>query len=184
MPGIPGTPDAPLATDGYTFTHEQLALYGAFELQVLEEFLRRPVSPESDALLADVCRRICRKIGWEEAVPLGHIRRFLTDFYTAERADLERGQLFGKLRADKTAAQKSAAQHNEIRRNGASVEHSNQTVEAHTLLDRAQVGVDDGNHHAAEGLRRHADQSESEQKEREVSEQPGGDKARDNDKKP
>lgn len=88
---------------GYTFTHEQLEIYGAFELQVLEEFLRKPSSAQTDQLLGDVCLKICRKIGWHEVVPPGETRRFLSDFYAAERANLERGQLFSRLRADKTA---------------------------------------------------------------------------------
>ena len=90
----------------YTFTHHQLAVYGAFELQVLEEFLRRPDSKETQKLLEDVCRKICNKIGWEEDIPEASVRLFLTDFYTAERAELERGQLFGRLRADKNAGKK------------------------------------------------------------------------------
>ncbi|MDL2210888.1 RDD family protein [Desulfovibrio sp. OttesenSCG-928-O18] len=91
----------------YVFTHEQLAVYGAFELQVLEEFLRRP-EQETGALLEEVCRKICRKINWEGDIPPHDVRRFLSEFYTAERADLERGQLFGKLREDKTAGKKLA----------------------------------------------------------------------------
>ncbi len=90
----------------YVFTPEQLAAYGAFELQVLEELLRRPQTDEADRLLAEVCQKICNKIGWPDAIPAAEVRRFLTDFYAAERADLERGQLFGRLRADKTAALK------------------------------------------------------------------------------
>ena len=86
----------------YAFTHEQLAVYGAFELQVLEEFLRQPDSPSSRKQLEDVCLRICRKICWPETVPPEEVRMFLTDFYAAERADLERGQLFGKHKKDKT----------------------------------------------------------------------------------
>jgi hypothetical protein len=34
-------------------------------------------------------------------------RRFLTEFYAAERAALEREQLFGRGRADKTGADKA-----------------------------------------------------------------------------
>ena len=90
--------------ENYVFTHEQLAVYGNLELQVLEEILRRPANAENDRLLAEVCGKICRKIGWEEPVPPKDVRRFLNDFYAAERADLERGQLFGRVRADKTAA--------------------------------------------------------------------------------
>lgn len=89
----------------FSFSHEQLAKYGAFELQVLEEFLRRPPSAGTQRLLEEVCRKICNKIGWEGGeIPPGRVRGFLTDFYTAERADLERGQLFGRLREDKNSA--------------------------------------------------------------------------------
>lgn len=91
-------------TVAYTFTHEQLEIYGAFELQVLEEFLRKPPSGQTDQLLGDVCLKICRKIGWDEVISPQNTRRFLSDFYAAERANLERGQLFSRLRADKTSA--------------------------------------------------------------------------------
>lgn len=93
-------------TPRYSFTHAQLAVYGAFELQVLEEFLRRPATRETQTLLDDVCQKICRKIGWKDMVPKAEVRRFLTDFYTAERAELERAQLFGHFRADKNAEKK------------------------------------------------------------------------------
>ncbi len=86
----------------YTFSHEQLAIYGAFELQVLEEFLRRPQSGQTDKILYDVSVKIRNKIGWKEEIPFADIRKFLTDFYAAERAELERDKLYGRLRADKT----------------------------------------------------------------------------------
>ena len=89
------------ARRAYSFTHAQLAVYGAFELQMLEEFLRRPPSVATEYLLAESCRKICRKIGWPDAVPPQDLRLFLTDFYAAERAELERGQLFGQAKADK-----------------------------------------------------------------------------------
>ena len=88
--------------ESYSFTHEQLAIYGAFELQVLEEILRRPHNEEVHKLLGEVCRKICNKIGWEHEIADNEAQRFLIDFYTAERADLERGQLFGRLREDKS----------------------------------------------------------------------------------
>lgn len=88
---------------GYSFTYEQLSIYGAFELQVLEEFLRRPPNLETQKALLEICGKICRKIGWPDSVPASEVRRFLMDFYAAERAELERGQLFGRLREDKTA---------------------------------------------------------------------------------
>ena len=96
-----------IAPETYAFTHEQLSVYGAFELQVLEELLRRPASPENERLLADVCAKICRKTGWKSPIPPQNIRRFLNDFYTAERADLERGRLFGRFRADKNSGNTS-----------------------------------------------------------------------------
>jgi hypothetical protein len=88
----------------YAFTRRQLEAYGAFELQVLEELLRRPPSMETNGILGQVCEKVTRKIGWEGAPPQGDARRFLTAFYTAERAHLEREQLFGVYRADKTSA--------------------------------------------------------------------------------
>ena len=85
----------------FRFTHEQLAVYGAFELQVLEEFLRRPASVETDRLLYEICSKISRKIGWSEQIPSAKIRQFLNDFYVAEREELERSQLYGHLREEK-----------------------------------------------------------------------------------
>lgn len=87
----------------FSFTEQQLRAYGAFELQVLEELLRRPDSPESKRVLNEVCEKICNRIGWTAPVPPQEVALFLRDFYTAERAFLEREQLFGKGRADKYA---------------------------------------------------------------------------------
>jgi uncharacterized RDD family membrane protein YckC len=90
----------------FRFTERQLAAYGAFELQVLEELLRRPPSPETDRLLQEVCSKICRRIDWQPPVEPQDSGAFLVDFYTAERAHLERRQLYGKPRADKHAAER------------------------------------------------------------------------------
>jgi uncharacterized RDD family membrane protein YckC len=87
----------------FSFTEQQLRAYGAFELQVLEELLRRPDSAEAVRVLDDVCDKICRKITWTAPVPPNQVALFLRDFYTAERAFLEREQLYGKGRADKYA---------------------------------------------------------------------------------
>lgn len=86
----------------YVFTRNQLDVYGAFELQVLEELLRRPASPDTSNVQQQVCSKICSKIGWTDPVPSSETRQFLKAFYTAERAHLEREQLFGHFRADKT----------------------------------------------------------------------------------
>jgi uncharacterized RDD family membrane protein YckC len=86
----------------YVFTRNQLDIYGAFELQVLEELLRRPASPDTSNTQQQVCSKICGKIGWADPVPPSETTQFLKAFYTAERAHLEREQLFGHFRADKT----------------------------------------------------------------------------------
>jgi len=85
----------------YAFTEPQLRAYGAFELQVLEELLRRPKSVETSRVLAEVRDKICHKIGWTAPLPPQDTELFLREFYTAQRAFLEREQLFGKPRADK-----------------------------------------------------------------------------------
>jgi uncharacterized RDD family membrane protein YckC len=85
----------------FTFTEQQLRAYGAFELQVLEELLRRPPTPAGSVVLREVCDKICHRIGWTSEVPQNQLVIFLRDFYTAERAFLERAQLYGKVRADK-----------------------------------------------------------------------------------
>lgn len=87
----------------FAFTPQQLQAYGAFELQVLEELLRRPHSAETLQVLDEVCDKICRKIGWSDPLPRRDVTVFLRDFYTAERAYLEREQLYGKAKADKYA---------------------------------------------------------------------------------
>ena len=85
----------------FTFTPQQLQAYGAFELQVLEELLRRPHQADSMQVLEEVCDKIRRKIGWTAPVPRRDVVAFLHDFYAAERAYLEREQLYGKARPDK-----------------------------------------------------------------------------------
>ena len=86
----------------FRFTDAQLKAYGAFELQVLEELLRRPETAESAQTLGQVCEMICRKIGWSAPVAGGQVVPVLRDFYAAERAFLEREQLFGNdMQADK-----------------------------------------------------------------------------------
>jgi uncharacterized RDD family membrane protein YckC len=87
----------------FAFSEQQLRAYGAFELQVLEELLRHPDTPEAKRMRGEVCDKICRRIGWTAPVPPEHVVPFLREFYTAERAFLEREQLYGKARADKHA---------------------------------------------------------------------------------
>jgi uncharacterized RDD family membrane protein YckC len=88
----------------YSFTPAHLSAYGAFELQVLEELLRRPRSAETMTLLGDVCGKICAKLAWPAPIPAADVVVFLTEFYSAERAFLERERLFGRHREDKSKA--------------------------------------------------------------------------------
>jgi uncharacterized RDD family membrane protein YckC len=89
--------------DGYTFTEEQLSHYGVYELQVLEELLRKAKDTlEYTDKLQTVFERIAAKIGWK--TPRGGLidtRRFLNDFYSAQRQHLEKQMLLGKKRQDK-----------------------------------------------------------------------------------
>jgi uncharacterized RDD family membrane protein YckC len=81
----------------YVFTDAQLAAYGEFELQKLEEVLRR----RDDLALIVVARTIRARIGWPEAE--GDDEAFLQAYYAALCGRLERNMLFGKRRADKYA---------------------------------------------------------------------------------
>jgi len=85
----------PLPGDGYRFGDAELAIYGEYELQVLERVLRegRP-----DAMHA-VYARICAKIGWQAGA--GDERAFLEAYYTQLRARLETGMRLGRRKADK-----------------------------------------------------------------------------------
>ncbi len=79
----------------YRFSDEELAIYGEFELQVLERVLR----DNRDDALAEVAQAICRKIGWSSGA--GDERAFLQAYYTQLRARLETGMRFGRRKADK-----------------------------------------------------------------------------------
>ncbi len=79
----------------YRFGEAELAIYGEYELQVLERVLRDN-RPEA---MADVAEAICRKIGWSAG--RGDERAFLDAYYTQLRARLEQGMRFGKRKADK-----------------------------------------------------------------------------------
>ena len=80
----------------FSFTQEQLDLYGIFELQVLEDLLRRTI-PLGTVL--EVARRIQAKIGWEGTAE--DPEAFLRAFYTAQRARLEQRMLLGERRERK-----------------------------------------------------------------------------------
>ena len=91
----------PDAGEGIRFTGQQLQIYGIFELQVLEDFLRQS-RPDDDPSWASIADRIRVKIGYQ--LPAGRppdARAFLEAFYKAQRHRLEADLAFGKRKASK-----------------------------------------------------------------------------------
>lgn len=91
---------APVAASdqAFTFTPQELAVYGEYELQTLERVLR----DGRGTALDDVADAISRKIG--RPYPTGAERVFLESYYLQLRAQLEQGLRLGKRKADKYAA--------------------------------------------------------------------------------
>ena len=88
----------------HAFTDEQLDVYGIYELQVLEEVLRRGRGAAGDReALKTVAERIRTKIAWTPPSGRADPEGFLKDFYAALRARLERRMLLGKRKEDKYA---------------------------------------------------------------------------------
>ncbi len=79
----------------YRFGEAELAVYGEYELQVLERVLRDN-RPEA---MSEVAEMICAKIGWTGGK--GDERAFLEAYYTQLRARLEQGMRFGRRKANK-----------------------------------------------------------------------------------
>ncbi|WP_295531817.1 RDD family protein [Novosphingobium sp. Chol11] len=79
----------------YRFGEAELAVYGEYELQVLERVLRDN-QPEA---MREVAEMICAKIGWTGGK--GDERAFLEAYYTQLRARLEQGMRFGRRKANK-----------------------------------------------------------------------------------
>lgn len=85
----------------WTFTPEQLDVYGIHELQVLEQVLRREPSLDRNLLLQEIADKIQAKIGWQPPVPPGLTEAFLKSFYAAQRGRLEHKMLLGVRRERK-----------------------------------------------------------------------------------
>jgi uncharacterized RDD family membrane protein YckC len=85
---------------GHAFSDAQLAIYGIYELQVLEGVLRiNPGDPAHRDVLRTVADKVRAKIRYD-----GNVlddERFLREFYAAQRAHLEQKLLFGQRRQDK-----------------------------------------------------------------------------------
>lgn len=89
---------------GFAFTEGQLAAYGVFELQTLEQVLRRseanPMRRRADDPVIAVAASIRRRIDFTG----GDDFAFLSAYYAALLARLERQTLLGKRRRDKYEA--------------------------------------------------------------------------------
>ncbi len=85
----------------FQFTQDELDAYGIHELQVLEDILRKNETNRDDSVIADVSRRIRRKIGWDVHKPFNDDLTFLQEYYAALRGRLEQGLLYGKRRETK-----------------------------------------------------------------------------------
>lgn len=83
------------AAQNYAFTPAQIAIYGVYELQTLENLLRK----SEPAARLTVAQAIIDKIGWSSDVP--DVDAFLNAYYAALRMHMEQGLLFGKRREDK-----------------------------------------------------------------------------------
>jgi uncharacterized RDD family membrane protein YckC len=94
LPDLAGDGETRLAD--FAFTQAQLDAYGVYELQVLEEVLRR----RDRKTMASVADRIRTKIAWtrrENEIDAD----FLSAYYAALRGRLEGRLLFGKRKKDK-----------------------------------------------------------------------------------
>lgn len=94
-------PVAAADTGRYRFTEAELAVYGEFELQTLEQILRE----NREAAVASVQETIAAKIGRAYTQDDGRDdpRGFLEAYYTQLRARLEAGMRMGRRKADKHA---------------------------------------------------------------------------------
>lgn len=107
LPDLAGDNNRAVPAAGVTpasveFTEEQLAVYGIYELQTLEDVLRRD-DANAAAAWSEVASRIQQKIAWQPSPGFGpeDSKRFLEAFYAALRGHLERRMLFGVRRRDK-----------------------------------------------------------------------------------
>lgn len=86
----------------FTFSPDQLGIYGRYELQTLERILRQPPkTPETRQGVSDVVRTIRRKIRYPDQIAPSDEWEFLTEFYRKQREFLESRQLFGDSRENK-----------------------------------------------------------------------------------
>jgi len=84
------------------FRPAQLGVYGIYELQVLEDVLRKRMQPGGKEAVAAVAKRIKVKIEWNDTMQgTAPDHTFLERFYAAQRKHLEQQLLFGKRKERK-----------------------------------------------------------------------------------
>jgi len=100
LPDLVDETAAKIARPFYTFTDEQLSVYGIYELQVLEGVLRTDARQVAHF---EAVHTVAERIKWKikYGAPVGDNERFLREFYAALRAHLEQKMLFGHRREDK-----------------------------------------------------------------------------------
>lgn len=89
----------------FHFTRAQLSIYGIYELQTLENILRRE-GKDRNKLFDEVVGKIQTKINWEISHSHAEAAEFLRTFYSALRRHLESDMLMGKRKENKFASPK------------------------------------------------------------------------------
>ncbi len=97
----PGQAATVASARAYAFGDAQLAVYGIYELQVLEGVLRGQADRAHAVAIQTVAEKIRAKIAYDQPVTDDEV--FLRDFYAALRGHLEQKMLFGHRREDKHA---------------------------------------------------------------------------------
>jgi uncharacterized RDD family membrane protein YckC len=85
---------------GFSFSNEQLAVYGEYELSVLADLLRNTDVGRFERVEL-VVDKIQAKINYQPRLQPPQYEKFLHDFYSSLRSHLEQRMLFGKRKADK-----------------------------------------------------------------------------------
>ncbi len=86
----------------FHFTREQLSIYGIYELQILENVLRR-TGKDKEKLFDEVVGKIKAKINWQTSHSHEEAVEFLRAFYSALRRHLETDMLMGRRKESKLA---------------------------------------------------------------------------------
>lgn len=93
-----------------TFTAAQLAVYGVYELQMLETALRiEEGAYDRRATLVQVARTIQKRLRWPHDEPDTRAESFLREFYAALRAHQEDGLRLGRRKEDQYDQPQAAA---------------------------------------------------------------------------